>query len=301
MTIETKRCPFERPSHEKPTGLQMGKAAHAIVKLGVEKAREVLEIDQLTSNTSDIDPDPAKGWRNALLALIIDASYRSAQPQIDAELDQAVSQLRGMSDFNLFRVGLTIIKETERVFNNPSDTLLNQPTDNWIAEICHELKFSDRKLGETRLKQGALAMFSEYEYMLYCIARMHHGSLNDIPDILRRSFQPFVHPLTKVHLDDSYPIGDSIHSYYGTQPVGLNENRVVLIQGNLSHHPNVIEAVARIQRKILLPSITTGCPALLSPKMTQSRYPDPSLPPYQNALSGLYSQMTDFLEKALRQ
>lgn len=302
--------PFMRPNSERPQGLQTGKAAHAIVKLGAPDARKALGIDWLESRISEANPDPTKGWRNALAAIAIDASYRNAFPEINSELRRITSGLQN-EPLDPYHIGKIIVGETEQIFSVELDKLFTQSQlapiapNTWISEVLRELercKTTQRNIADyprDLLKKGASTIFSEYSFVLGYLVRTCSDP-RDIPDILRNSYSSFILPLTKTHLEDSYDIGQEIHSKYELQQIGINDHHVVLNPNRISHHPLVHNQIRAMQEITSLNSVITGCPGLLSPKVTQSRYSDSSLPPYSSTLQGLYFQMTDFIEQGFK-
>lgn len=303
-------CPFRRPSEEKPNGLKMGKAAHAIVEFGVETARERLQIDSLDKSRSDTNPDPIKGWRDALLGMSIDNTYRIAHPQIENYINNNVVKSRISEGARIPEIGKTVVADSRAIFNGAIDESIKGIESSWIKDIYRELDSEiqrskpEAQNGKKLVQSGVETLFTTYDWLMGSISRKKPDiSLEELIEILKNSYKPFISPMTSMHLDDSYALGLEINWFEPDvspiQPIGFRDNQLPLVDRTVYHSKATQGSVADFQRVNRLLSVVDGCPALLSPRVTQPRYPNAPIPSYRNVIQGLYAQMNEALKRAV--
>ncbi|HVZ58994.1 MAG TPA: hypothetical protein VG935_04555 [Patescibacteria group bacterium] len=299
MLAETpSRCPFgfERRK-ETPLGLKKGPALHALVTDGVADAKEKLRIETLTPDSKN--NDPLKGWRDALTGIIIDATYRTARPQIeDAYRDLTPAGL------SVPVIEEQVIAATQYLFSNIANKTIAEPPETdgtpWLTEVVEELDTIGNPRGlptATHILSAASTLFEEYGFGLNRIAQ-ELAPDDPNPDLLQKilmgSWESFFNPVTKLHLRDSQILGEDVHDYYeGHILVGYRTDRVKIADDGLIFTEPTRSRLKEKQDNEPLTSVIDGCPALISPRTTQPRYPGHELPDYPNVIRGIYKQMSD--------
>lgn len=299
MKMETRsHCPFhfEKRSAE-PSGLKMGMALHLIVKDGVADARENLALNDLP--TTQENTDPRKGWRDALTGIAIDAIYREARPAImtahEAYQPQADS---------LFRIGRDVISITRGVLRDIQNRMLEVPPSPdgtaWLAEVLQELQLeliiAKKANIYTHTTNASEALFELFGFMVNALPRETSPDISAemVDTILANSLESVVDPITKIHLEDSYLLPDEIYeSFEGILPVGLRPDGIGVEGERFVILEDARERFRQKQEQSTITSVIDGCPAIISPRVTQRRYPDTPTPQYRNVIHGLYHQMTD--------